>query len=80
MVVLELLRNAEGLSQLELAKKLHIPRSYIASIEIGMWAKRSKHHVKLERYYNLPFDFLISQVDIKELISYLRKIVEKGGI
>ena len=80
MLIIELLRRVRDLTQDEVSIFTKVPRSYIAMIESGRRARRSRYHVALERFFGFPFEFLASEVNADAIIEYLQKVVSSGSI
>lgn len=57
--LIQLLRNAEGISQSELASRLEISRSYLSQVENGHNEPGMALLEKVAKYFDIPLAFLV---------------------
>lgn len=75
---LKLLREEEGVTQAELAKRLNASQSAIAQWEAGTRVPTAQAIVALARYFDTSADFLLGLVDEKlKLVPYYKNLTER---
>ena len=57
------LRMAKGLSQMQLAKELHISQSAIAKWELGKTEPTASAIIAIANYFNEPIDYILGVMD-----------------
>lgn len=72
---LKLLREEEGVTQSELAKKLGVSQSAVAQWEAGTRVPAAQAVVALARYFDTSSDFLLGLVDERlRLVPYFKEL------
>lgn len=66
---LKKLREAQGLSQDALAKKLHISQQSIAKYEVGPTLPSTDILISLADYFNTSMDYLVGRSEIETRIN-----------
>lgn len=77
---IKLLRNARGMTQADLAKKLNITRSSVNAWEMGISVPSTTYIVELAQLFHVSTDYLLgleqnSSIDISELDDTEIKII-----
>ena len=73
------LREAKGMNQTELAKKLEMNRSVLNRIELGMRPIRDDELIKFANFFNVSTDFLLFRVNPDDPYDYPRQDMQDHG-